>query len=214
MKIHKCPKCECQIEKEDGCPNMNCLICGFSWCWVCGINTEKRVHLIFEVPCSFINKQSQFKVKRWLIILILNLLCVFLPLWLPFMIFYVVYIIVSESCCLFYFTHRPSDYFSMPLLFQIAFKIRLYLIGIPLSFVFTVVFSTIMFSVVVVPAHLVCMVYSTLVNIRWCLVSRRAKPTKRQKLLVKMFRSNSLRRVQSKQIVEAKQNRKQLLRQI
>ena len=35
--VNKCPKCDCQIEKNGGCPQMNCDICGHEWCWTCGL---------------------------------------------------------------------------------------------------------------------------------------------------------------------------------
>jgi len=30
-----CPKCGVQIEKNQGCNNMNCSKCKFSYCWLC-----------------------------------------------------------------------------------------------------------------------------------------------------------------------------------
>ena len=37
LVIHKCPKCGCQVEKNEGCSHMICIICNYSWCWICGM---------------------------------------------------------------------------------------------------------------------------------------------------------------------------------
>lgn len=38
--VYFCPKCNCQIVKEGGCPNMRCSVCKFSFCWVCSTHSE------------------------------------------------------------------------------------------------------------------------------------------------------------------------------
>ena len=32
----QCPQCNCRIEKNGGCPHMDCANCNYSWCWICG----------------------------------------------------------------------------------------------------------------------------------------------------------------------------------
>lgn len=40
--VGKCKNCNMRIEKNGGCPNMTCQICGHEWCWAC--NEDFPVH--------------------------------------------------------------------------------------------------------------------------------------------------------------------------
>jgi hypothetical protein len=55
VKIHRCPKCGSQVEKEGGCPMMSCAICHHGWCWSCGFSDEHWFHELFEGGCAIIN---------------------------------------------------------------------------------------------------------------------------------------------------------------
>jgi len=40
--VRKCPKCKVRIQKNGGCPHMNCQRCHFDFCWCC--MSEYRSH--------------------------------------------------------------------------------------------------------------------------------------------------------------------------
>ena len=42
--LHVCPNCGAQIEKNGGCPQMNCALCHHSWCWICGLPRDHWLH--------------------------------------------------------------------------------------------------------------------------------------------------------------------------
>ena len=66
--MHKCPKCKCQIEKDGGCPHMQCSMCNYNWCWVCGLPCGKSDWwvLICHTFCLFYIEIIQFKGPCWL----------------------------------------------------------------------------------------------------------------------------------------------------
>ena len=51
VKIHRCPRCGSQVEKEGGCPMMSCAICHHGWCWSCGFPDDHWFHEMFEGGC-------------------------------------------------------------------------------------------------------------------------------------------------------------------
>ena len=40
----KCPNCEILIEKNGGCPRMQCSVCSYKWCWTCGCSNMNSLH--------------------------------------------------------------------------------------------------------------------------------------------------------------------------
>mgnify|MGYP002632019397 CR=1 FL=1 len=56
LGIHKCPNCGCQVQKDGGCPHMDCGVCTYSWCWSCGFKSKSWFHsLSLEIPCGLFN---------------------------------------------------------------------------------------------------------------------------------------------------------------
>ena len=55
VDVHKCPNCGCQVEKDGGCPEMNCGVCHYSWCWTCGLKSDSTFHHFIIPCCVFIN---------------------------------------------------------------------------------------------------------------------------------------------------------------
>jgi len=50
---NQCPRCKAPVEKNSGCPHMNCPICSYSWCWTCGLPLDNWIHKLPNVVCSF-----------------------------------------------------------------------------------------------------------------------------------------------------------------
>ena len=78
FKIHFCPKCGTQIEKNGGCPHMYCSICNHSWCWTCGFGDRHCFHTILfgGVVCALIN-EINFAIPcklHWTIRLVLGII--------------------------------------------------------------------------------------------------------------------------------------------
>ena len=44
VQIHQCPKCSCSVQKDGGCPEMQCGVCGYQWCWTCGFPKDSWFH--------------------------------------------------------------------------------------------------------------------------------------------------------------------------
>ena len=40
--VRKCPKCKVRIEKNGGCPHMNCQRCHYDFCWCCMDDYKKH----------------------------------------------------------------------------------------------------------------------------------------------------------------------------
>ena len=61
IEIGKCPNCTTLVEKNGGCPHMQCTICKYEWCWTCGLSRKHifhKIQIITEetgVLCEFIN---------------------------------------------------------------------------------------------------------------------------------------------------------------
>lgn len=39
-----CPKCQAFLVKDGGCPEMSCTICGYNYCWTCGLEWRNFMH--------------------------------------------------------------------------------------------------------------------------------------------------------------------------
>ena len=49
--VHRCPKCCSVFEKIDGCSEMDCSVCHYKWCWVCGLDYKTKMHALMVFPC-------------------------------------------------------------------------------------------------------------------------------------------------------------------
>ena len=49
--VHRCPKCGSVFEKIDGCSEMDCTVCNYKWCWVCGLDYKTKTHAFMVFPC-------------------------------------------------------------------------------------------------------------------------------------------------------------------
>lgn len=80
VALHLCPKCGCQIEKDGGCPHMNCAICGHSWCWTCGFPEKHWFHTVLfgGILCQLFNTFTfGFELKiHWIFRLIITVLAI------------------------------------------------------------------------------------------------------------------------------------------
>ena len=79
---HQCPKCKTPIEKNAGCPNMNCTQCQYTWCWVCGRSNTHWTHSLQSMNL-FGCKVAPSSVTGWVkFILTFILGLIFMPLYI------------------------------------------------------------------------------------------------------------------------------------
>ena len=46
VETGNCPKCHTLIFKDGGCPHMTCQLCGYEFCWTCGLERHHWFHKI------------------------------------------------------------------------------------------------------------------------------------------------------------------------
>ena len=104
-RANRCPKCKSPFEKIDGCQHMTCLLCGYEWCWVCGLPYLSIFHYgqAGGLMCEMIGKAAFAPLNVCVKYIILTLVCLFLPLILiiifAFMAGAVTTIWYQTSCC-------------------------------------------------------------------------------------------------------------------
>lgn len=74
--LKRCPQCSVVIEKNYGCPELSCTICGFRFCWLCGQGMS--IHNIRK--CIFLSQNYKF---YWIFGTILLFFPVFLVFFVP-----------------------------------------------------------------------------------------------------------------------------------
>lgn len=165
--IHKCPNCGCQVEKNEGCPMMDCAICDYAWCWSCGMNTKNRLHDVFGIYCQLYNniaieKWSPFK-KGTLIVLLVT----FFPILYLISCLSGGFYLVSECCCGCFTHHCLTSKRCVNILIMTP------------SFIFYALFSIIVglvtFSLTVIPMALILVLFLFKITFRWCFSSRKVK---------------------------------------
>ena len=104
--MYKCPQCACQIQKEGGCPQMECSVCHYEWCWTCGLPTNHLFHklVIGNVLCDYVNTfcfgfEQRFNFHILCKVFITILLLCLLPLILEFITVYVMCYGIYQCCC-------------------------------------------------------------------------------------------------------------------
>jgi len=56
IKFYYCPKCHSPIEKDGGCSMMECSVCNYKWCWICGHREMSFIHIFqAQILCQLIN---------------------------------------------------------------------------------------------------------------------------------------------------------------
>lgn len=165
--IHKCPKCGCQVEKDSGCPMMECAICSYAWCWSCGFSTNSRAHFFIAVFCQFYNEVvvSRFSFAQKFFaslfgIILSPLLLLFFSLYLGGHVF------ILMDCC----KGRVKICYIISMLFLVIICLAL-----------TLVFAAIIFSISVGPFYLLMTIFFLVVSFRWCFQSKKVKLTEAQK---------------------------------
>ena len=86
MLVHNCPKCGVMFELVEGCSDVKCSHCSYSFCWVCGSNNNSCFHDFMKIGCQVINLTFKFNIKSKclraiviiLFVLIVLPLCIFL----------------------------------------------------------------------------------------------------------------------------------------
>lgn len=95
MLLHNCSKCGVIFELIEGCSDVKCSHCNYSFCWVCGSDNNSCFHNFMKIGCQVINLTFKFNIKskcmRGIIIilflliilpLLIFLICVFIPIFL------------------------------------------------------------------------------------------------------------------------------------
>ena len=87
--IKSCPNCRNYVQKNGGCPHMNCPRCGHKWCWICGGDYSSPRHT--ELTCLCGNNIFDLYLSFIFLILIFPVLVPFL------LLFIVIYFYETES---------------------------------------------------------------------------------------------------------------------
>ena len=171
IKIHKCPKCSCQVEKNEGCPHMTCPICSYEWCWSCGFKYRSSHHKLVQPICEMSNTLYQINIhwfwKFWLVILLL----ITAPIaFFVGLIFFAAYGSVMMSITTYDGIWRYSSN-----VFKIFVKLVFALLVFCITLALYVAMAMAFFAVVTPLVTLYCLVYLIIVIYRWCLSSRRVR---------------------------------------
>lgn len=77
---HKCPQCNVQIEKDGGCPLMDCQMCKFQFCWVCRFSVDSYFHYFLSLYCQLFNEAFHFNGYKLLLLVPWCVFLLFAPL--------------------------------------------------------------------------------------------------------------------------------------
>eukprot|EP00347_Sterkiella_histriomuscorum_P014106 403362148 len=82
---HQCPNCKAPVQKDKGCHHMNCIVCNYKWCWVCGNSLDHWIHKFEYLPfnCS---KAPKNKKNQCYFLLMFFVGLIFMPLFIYLLI--------------------------------------------------------------------------------------------------------------------------------
>jgi hypothetical protein len=175
--IHKCPKCGCQVEKDAGCPNMNCAICSHYWCWSCGFSTENSWHEYLEKFCEKYNNMINEKRIPGLTIQAIILLLIILT---PIIVVLGSIFLGSKASFVFTDRHMRRRLTWIP----VFIALPLWFVWLALFIVLAVTISAVTIVVAIVPFTLISLYFLTVVSFRWNLQSRKVKLSENQKQII------------------------------
>lgn len=86
------------FELVEGCSDVKCNNCGYSFCWVCGSNNDSCLHNFMRIGCQVINLTFKFNIKSKCIrgFIILLFIAIVLPLFIFLISAMLPYFIFSE----------------------------------------------------------------------------------------------------------------------
>lgn len=100
MLVHNCPRCNVTFQLVEGCSDVKCSQCGYSFCWVCGSNNDACYHHFMKIGCQVINLTFKVKIRSKfirglfiivMIVILLPLMILLLFLCLMIVVFYEVF---------------------------------------------------------------------------------------------------------------------------
>eukprot|EP00347_Sterkiella_histriomuscorum_P013815 403363259 len=116
---HKCPSCQAPVEKNEGCPHMNCSMCGYRWCWGCGQKSDHWSHALPIMCLLAPNTPKAFALFVLIFILGLALIPVILVLGACF---FTIYGGCGASCGCLYLSFKLNKFFGILMIpFAIVF---------------------------------------------------------------------------------------------
>ena len=143
--VKLCPQCRLPVEKNGGCPNMNCTKCGFGFCWLCMQSTSDH-----DSESCF--RHSQGFNMHWFMILML----VFLPLSFVFSYFVLAVIYILNL--------RESGNLNHPVLRSSAYRYSM----LVASFIFSPVFMALGLALIPVLTLIIVPIALTLLRNSTC----------------------------------------------
>lgn len=186
--FHKCPQCDCQLEKDGGCSMMECTVCNYKWCWICGFRTAHWFHTVQmgegAVLCQFLNGITfGFEARlHWSLRLLLTLLVV--PI-MPVVLYFifgafsigVLYGFEDDTeptwLCLLHRPLRMKACWARALMFILLLPIRVTIFVLITVAIYAV--YTVPLALSIVPYYLLLLFLMFRVPYRWCMKSKRGK---------------------------------------
>lgn len=193
VKIHSCPNCNTKIEKNEGCPHMNCLVCNYSWCWTCGFHRNHWLHKVAfgGVFCELFNAfslgfalEKLGKFNHWTLRFLLTLLGVCLApiifIVITWFIFYKeIWRYGRKSKKLFFCIPCPKEFCLYKLLWLVLMTLQVLIL-----FILYTVAMVIVLALMIAPFYLFLVIYLFILMFRFCCQPKFVKSTEQQSKLV------------------------------
>jgi len=146
MGAHKCPRCKTMIEKNAGCPHMNCRVCHYDFCWFCGSEYYSGLHKYLPLCTYFIaSPKGENSYRFYLAIIFILIFSPLVNLLAAFVVAIYATFIIAES-----FTNVNFRY--------IKIKIISYFFCFLFAFIVIAIFFAtfaISYAVIYIPAMLI-----------------------------------------------------------